>query len=171
MSAGEEWRPVPIPELSAVYEVSNLGRIRSLPRVIHQRNGHRLRRPGVVLKLNLVQGYPHTSITLHGKAKNVWAHTLVCRAFHGDPPTPDHQVRHLNGISWDCRAENLAWGTKSENELDKRRHGTHWQARKTRCPRGHLYDEANTIVRKSGARQCRECRNSRRRVGYVADES
>ena len=34
------------------------------------------------------------------------------------------EVRHLNGIAWDNRPENLAWGTSSENKEDARRHGT-----------------------------------------------
>ena len=35
-------------------------------------------------------------------------------------------------------------------------------ARKTHCPRGHLYDEFNT-VRWGGTRQCRECNRVRNR--------
>src|SRR5438128_2748058 len=29
--------------------------------------------------------------------------------------------------------------------------------RKTHCPRGHLFDEANTRIRRNGERQCRIC--------------
>lgn len=33
----------------------------------------------------------------------------------------------------------------------------HENASKTHCPAGHPYDEANTIIRASGRRRCREC--------------
>ena len=63
-------------------------------------------------------------------------HRLVLAAFHG--PCPEGmQARHLNGDKLDNRAENLAWGTPSENAADKIRHGTcqvgesHPQARLT----------------------------------------
>jgi len=36
-------------------------------------------------------------------------------------------------------------------------------ARKTHCPAGHAYDEANTYVDTTGRRRCRPCRNARRR--------
>lgn len=49
---------------------------------------------------------------------------IICTLFHGLPPTPKHQARHLNGIKTDNRTVNLAWGTQGENELDKIKHGT-----------------------------------------------
>jgi len=53
--------------------------------------------------------------------KNI--HRLVCMAFHGMPPTPEYQVRHLNGNRQDSRPENLAWGTQEENWMDRKEHG------------------------------------------------
>lgn len=35
-----------------------------------------------------------------------------------------HEVRHLDGDQCNCRENNLAWGTKKENEADKELHGT-----------------------------------------------
>lgn len=52
----------------------------------------------------------------------VCAHALIARAFHGPPPTPDHEVRHLNGDPLDNHAENLRWGTVAENAADTIRH-------------------------------------------------
>lgn len=49
---------------------------------------------------------------------------LICRAFRGEPPTPEHQARHYNGNSVDNRAKNLLWGTRIENMRDAQRHGT-----------------------------------------------
>jgi hypothetical protein len=36
-------------------------------------------------------------------------------------------------------------------------------ARKIECHRGHLFDEANTLVRRSGRRRCKTCARERRR--------
>ena len=35
---------------------------------------------------------------------------------------------------------------------------------KTHCPQGHAYDDANTFIRTSGARLCRECHRARSRA-------
>lgn len=49
---------------------------------------------------------------------------IICTIFHGPPPTPEHETRHLNGIRTDNRAINLVWGTKKENAEDRVIHGT-----------------------------------------------
>ena len=74
------------------------------------------------------------------EGKVVWrkVHQLVLEAFVGPRPSPSHVSRHvLNNDPADCRRENLAWGTQTENQNDKRQHGTHiegaavWQAKLT----------------------------------------
>lgn len=58
-----------------------------------------------------------------GKQRKLWVHRAVLLAFSG--PCPDGmEARHLNGIPSDNRCANLAWGTRTENSDDKRRHGT-----------------------------------------------
>lgn len=49
-------------------------------------------------------------------------HRLVLETYIG--PCPDGmETRHLNGNKTDNRLENLAWGTRIENERDKVQHG------------------------------------------------
>lgn len=48
---------------------------------------------------------------------------LVAIAFHGPRPG-GMEIRHKDGCRTNNRAENIEWGTHSENEMDKRRHGT-----------------------------------------------
>lgn len=53
----------------------------------------------------------------------VRVHRLVAEAFL---PKPDdrHDVAHYDGDKSNNKASNLYWATKSENMLDKRRHGS-----------------------------------------------
>lgn len=58
-----------------------------------------------------------------GKQLKVYAHDLVCTAFHG--PRPEgKEVAHEDGDPLNNRADNLSWKTHAENQLDIRRHGT-----------------------------------------------
>jgi hypothetical protein len=104
----EVWKD--IPGFEGKYQASNLGRIRSVDHVVVRHIKGRILRPRI-----RKMGYP--VVTLSGAGpKDV--HRLVALTFHGQG-RPGEQVRHLNGDRADPRAENLAWGTQSENEHDK----------------------------------------------------
>lgn len=123
----EIWKP--IREWENLYEVSNFGRVRSLDRTIHVRNpaGYISARSykGRILAASISgDGYFSVSFTAPGRKREYkHVHDLVCRAFHGEP-APGLEVRHLDGIKENCWADNLAWGTRSENSLDRNTHGT-----------------------------------------------
>lgn len=59
-----------------------------------------------------------------GKAQ--WAHNLMCRLAHGEPPSSKHEATHScgNGKEGCVNPRHLSWGTKSRNQLDRRFHGT-----------------------------------------------
>jgi predicted transcriptional regulator len=87
-------------------------------------NGNRLGIPGNQWRrLSLVpQRSGHLNVHL-GRVDRRSVHTLVLEAFVG--PRPDGtECRHLDGNPANNRVENLAWGTKLQNEADKVRHGT-----------------------------------------------
>lgn len=52
-----------------------------------------------------------------------YVHRLVCMAFHGEQPSPSHEVAHANGDKIDNRPSNLRWATRLENMADQRAHG------------------------------------------------
>lgn len=54
-------------------------------------------------------------------------HQLVALAFVGPRPSPVHEVRHLDGNPANNDASNLAWGTRSENAMDRVRHGRNYR--------------------------------------------
>ena len=52
------------------------------------------------------------------------AHRVMCRLAHGEPPTPKHHAAHSCGRSICVNPLHLRWATASENEADKKLHGT-----------------------------------------------
>lgn len=117
----EKWLPI---DGHPGYEVSNLGNVRSIPRIIVDSNGVSFRKKGRVLK----PGRRGTSGRYLGVQlgfncpANI--HYLVCTAFHGPRPTAKHEAAHIDGNSHNNIAENLVWATKRENENHKIKHGT-----------------------------------------------
>ena len=115
----ERWKPITEPEFEDLYEVSDQGRIRSLPRPTPRGvQGGRVLKPA-----RLGPGYQTVTLSGNGLRVHRLVHQLVLRSFVGEPEE-GQEVRHLNGVRGDNRLENLDWGTSSENEADKRRHGT-----------------------------------------------
>jgi len=113
--AAEVWRPVVGYE--GLYEVSCLGRVRSLHSIKLSRG--RLLKPSAHNT-----GYTRVTLTRPPRQQRpTHIHTLVLEAFAGLRPA-GMQAAHLNGCRTDNRIENLAWVTVRENILHKRVHGT-----------------------------------------------
>jgi hypothetical protein len=106
--------------------------------------------------INPRSGYPTIKLKGGMKPRCFTIHRLVARAFHGEPE-PGQEVRHLDGNQLNSSADNLCWGTKSENNLDKLRHGTHHLANRTHCPRGHKLEAPNLRGDRDGGRRCLAC--------------
>lgn len=60
-------------------------------------------------------GYMVLKLKIDGRQISERVHRAVARAFHGPPPTEDHQVHHKNEKKYDNRAQNLEWVTPKEN--------------------------------------------------------
>lgn len=94
------------------YEVSDDGRVRRVTRGRHTHVGRELT-PYVTNKGYFV-------VCPSGVRRSV--HRLVATAFLPNP-LEHPQVNHINGTPADNRAENLYWGTQSQNLQDRARHG------------------------------------------------
>ena len=129
VGALEEWRAVK--DYEGLYEVSSLGRVRSLDRIVIDTNGKRKRRfAGVVLKASLANtGYRAVTLNKRGAYRAYLVHTLVAVAFIGDAPgkvgvrKDSYQVNHKNLNKLDNRPCNLEWVTKRENLEHARKNG------------------------------------------------
>lgn len=155
----ERW--LAIDGYEGLYEVSDLGRVRSLPH--YTRAGMRpglVLHPGKVLKQHPVNKWGHLSVMLsmEGKTRRVLVHRLVLLAFSGPSPDGKEQVRHLDGGTANNQLTNLQWGDGHDDALDRVRHGTHPNATKRECVRGHdLTDPTNIRIGSHGERNCRAC--------------
>lgn len=148
----EQW--LPVPGYEQFYEVSSLGRVRSLPRVdrIGRLRQSRLRRATPIGRYLCV-----TLTDESGRQKLRRVHQIVAEAFHGPRP-PGTQVCHYDGNGHNNHADNLRFGSAADNGADKVRLNTH-------CRRGHEFTTENTNLVSCAdgyvRRQCRTCNRER----------
>lgn len=106
----EEWKP--IEGFEGIYEVSNLGRVKSLKRITDEI--HHI--PCKILKPTTNKdGYVRVGMRKNKKQFSKTVHRLVAEAFI---PNPNNlpEVNHLDGNKQNNRAENLSWCTAKQNQ-------------------------------------------------------
>lgn len=121
MKKDEEWRPVVGYE--GRYEVSNLGRVRSLRRMIPNRFGKYMN--GRILKpITNHNGYYYVTL---GRGKHGFVHRLVIEAF---VPNPDNKpfCDHIDSNRKNNRVENLRWATYQENNSTGHKRSLHYRS-------------------------------------------
>lgn len=107
------------------YQVSNLGRVKALPRTVegHNQHGKWTRTEPAKIMAQKLQNTDRYQVSLRdadGKRTTFYVHRLVAMAF-----VPGYfegaTVNHKNEDHHDNRADNLEWMTKAENNA----YGTH----------------------------------------------
>lgn len=91
----ETWKDVQGYE--GLYQVSNLGRIRSLDRIVNAKNGSKqTKKSRILLQEITIHGYCRVRLFDNdGKAKHYAVHRIVMNAFVGESSC---QVNHINEI-------------------------------------------------------------------------
>jgi len=111
----ETWKAVPGYE--GLYEASDMGRVRSLA-------GYRRwprKEPRMMSPTFISDGYLKTRLVdKDGRLKNFNIARMVAMAFLGLPPSPLHEVDHINENRADDRLGNIRWLTRSENQRRRR---------------------------------------------------
>ena len=107
----EKWKTI---DFNSDYEVSNTGKIRS----------KKYRKEKPLSQSESHGGHKRVVLYENGTHKAYFVHRLVAEAFV-DNPNDYPIVRHLNGLPYDNRAENLSWGTQKDNVEDSIKMGTH----------------------------------------------
>jgi len=158
MSEIEQWRDVVGYE--GLYEVSNIGNVRSLDREVRNPTGGGMRlRKGRLLRHSYHKhGYPRVSLYDEGIKTTVDIHRLVAEAFIDNPDNHPF-VLHNDDNPKNNSVDNLRWGNCSDNGHDAVRNGRHHCANKTHCSRNHPLEYPNLVVGHSrkGTRGCLAC--------------
>lgn len=131
-----------------LYEVSDLGRVRSLDRLRkggaypgnHGSKG-RVLTPGMS---GFKRRYAYVGLKRYGKIKNVGIHALVLTAFVGFCPKGKEGCHGKLGAEVNTFS-NLRWGTKKENAADAKNDGT--TARGERAGAAKLTEKAVHVIR------------------------
>ena len=117
----ENWRD--IPGFEGLYEVSDKGRVRRLPRTTE--SGAILQKK--FLTREIVDKYNHKVVHLRdadGKVRRWFVHRLVLLAFVG--PCPEGmEICHNDGNGGHNELSNLRYDTRHNNNLDQSRMGRH----------------------------------------------
>lgn len=111
----EEWKD--IKGYEGYYQVSNLGRVASIPRTITGKNGATYFVDGKILSAtDNGHGYKTVMLNKDSKRKRLYVHRLVAESFL---PNPNHlkEVNHINEIRDDNRLENLEWISTYDNRV------------------------------------------------------
>lgn len=124
----ERW--LPVVGFEGKYEVSDMGRVKSLARTItlFRHDGHTGQPMWInyqikqrIMKLNKTKkNYLTVMLGCKGPTRRV--HQLVLESFIGPCPA-GHEALHANDIKGDNTLSNLSWGTKSDNQRDAIRNG------------------------------------------------
>ncbi len=118
---GEFWRDVA--GYKGKYRVSNLGRVKSLPRKTW--NGHVwYLLKGRILSPGFAAGRPYVQLFEDNRGQNFFVHTLVLTAFIGPCPEGMECCHFPDPSVVNNRLENLRWDTCRNNARDKIIHGT-----------------------------------------------
>ena len=120
----ELWRD--ISGYGGSYQVSNLGRVRSVDRDVRHCQGGMRKLKGRIKQVTPCNPIGHLGVNLskEGVQRLIRVHQLVAAAWIGPCP-PNQQVRHGPNGKLDNSVSNLCYGTRSEDSLDKCRDGTH----------------------------------------------
>ena len=96
------------------YEVSNLGNVRSIDRIV-QTAKQPLRLKGKVLKPAIdKKGYKRVAIMVNGKLTTLKVHRIVAKTFI-DNVDGKPQVNHIDCVKTNNEVSNLEWVNNSEN--------------------------------------------------------
>ena len=112
VSLEEVWKD--ISNYEGFYQVSNLGRIKSLDRWVEQRNGSFRHFDGRVLKPRLSNGYLYVSLSISENVRTVRIHSVVAQMFIKSRPE-GMVVNHKDEVKTNNCIDNLEYLTVKEN--------------------------------------------------------
>ena len=103
----EVWKD--IKGYESLYQVSNMGRVKSLPRLHHPYEQ-------ILAPHEVKGGYLQAELLRDGSKKGIKIHRLVAEAFIPNPEGK-REVNHIDGDKHNNAVDNLEWVTSSENQM------------------------------------------------------
>ena len=98
-----------------LYRVSNLGRVKSLYKIIMYKNNtlHPVKEKYMKIYID-TKGYPIVDLSKNGIRKHIGIHTLIARAFIPNPKNRT-EINHKDLNKLNFNISNLEWSTRKEN--------------------------------------------------------
>lgn len=97
------------------YQVSNMGNVRSLDRVVNNSRFGKIKQTGRVLKSAIdSKGYQRVALSKDRKLSTFKVHRLVAQAFLNNPSNLA-EVNHIAGNKTDNKVESLEWISHRDN--------------------------------------------------------
>ena len=111
--SNEEWRD--IQGFKGLYQISNLGRVRSCDRYLKASYGSRQFKRGQIIKETMMHnGYLIVDLHRNGSSVRRFVHRLVAEAFINNPKCLP-EINHIDEDKTNNRADNLEWCTHLYN--------------------------------------------------------
>ena len=142
-----------------MYQVSNMGRVRSLERTILRKNGAPYKVQEKILSPRISAGYREVSLAKNGAVTPTGVHRLVLRHFVGPRPKNCDRVCHRDDDRSNNKLTNLYYGTASTNGKDWNAHSP---LDRKGVPRGDRLKEVSKAT-------IRKVRSLKRCGGYNVD--
>lgn len=118
----EKW--IPVKGYEDHYEVSNLGQVRNIPRVVLMscRGGKYVSRSSVNKPTNNNKGYGRVFLCKYNKTTTKYVHRLVAENWCANPMNYK-EVNHIDGNKANNAAQNLEWVSRRQNCVHARVNG------------------------------------------------
>lgn len=104
-------------DYTGLYQVSNIGRVRSMDRYVNSCGGSLSLRKGTIIVPFVASQYDRVHLNKDGKRKIASVHRLVAIAFVENPcPEKFKEVNHIDEDKTNNNANNLEWCDRSYNQ-------------------------------------------------------